>query len=124
MSLDQRLRESSDEIRRAVTGRRGRALPSVVRDRRFARVAVAMAAAALVLVTVGVSRFVLTDVPVDGHVAAGPTAPIAAGPTARIAAGPTDGAMSDDFPYLVLDVPDTVNEVLDEIAKFIVEGEA
>ena len=38
MSLDQRLRESSDEIRRAVTGRRGRALPTVVRDRRFASV--------------------------------------------------------------------------------------
>lgn len=104
MSLDQRLRESSDEIRRAVTGRRGRALPSVVRDRRFARLAVAAAAAALVLVTVGVGSFVLTDVPEDGAVAGAPTDVPVDGPVAGV---PTDGAMADDFPYLVLDVPDT-----------------
>jgi hypothetical protein len=104
MSLDQRLRESSDEIRRAVTGRRGRALPSVVRDRRFARLAVAMAAAALVLVTVGVGSFVLTDVPVNDPVAGAPTDVPVDGPVAGV---PTDGAMADDFPYLVLDVPDT-----------------
>jgi len=91
MSLDQRLRESSDEIRRAVTGRRGRALPTAVRDRRVARLAVTTAAAALVLVTVGVASFVLRDVPVDGPVAGAPSI----------------GAGASGFPYLVLDVPDT-----------------
>jgi hypothetical protein len=74
-----------------VTGRRGRALPTVVRDRRFARLAVATAAAAFVLVTVGVSSIVLRDVPVDRPVAGAP--PIA--------------ATADDFPYLVLDIPNT-----------------
>lgn len=91
MSLDQRLRESSDEIRRAVTGRRGQALPSAVRDRRVARLAVVTAAAALVLVTVGVGSFVFRDVPVDGPVAGAPSI----------------GATADGFPYLVLDIPDT-----------------
>lgn len=91
MSIEQRLRESSDEIRQAVVGRRGQALPTAVRDRRLAGLALATGAAALVVVTVGVGSFVLRDATVDGPVAGAP--PIE--------------AMADEFPYLVLDLPDT-----------------
>jgi hypothetical protein len=91
MSLDQRLRQSSDEIHQAVAGRRGEPLITTARYRRFTRPAVVMAAAALVLVTVGVGNLVFRDVPAD----------------VPVGGAPTIAAVEDDFPHLVLDLQDT-----------------
>ncbi len=74
MTLDQQLHEASNEIHQAVAGRSGHPVTGVVRHRHLARLGVVATAAAVTLVTIGLSSAILRSDPAGLDVGAGETA--------------------------------------------------